>query len=67
MCVSTNEDVREEVLGVRHNGGPILAKSNNFITYNLDSWTPKSPYQEGYAPSYVNSFFVESLLLFDIN
>ncbi|KAL8110668.1 hypothetical protein AgCh_026420 [Apium graveolens] len=63
MCVSTSEDVQEEVLGVRNNGEPVLAKSNNFIAYNLDSheandfvdswdrwWTPKSPYQEGYAP-----------------
>ncbi|KAL8110669.1 hypothetical protein AgCh_026421 [Apium graveolens] len=73
MCVSTSEDVQEEVLGVRNNGEPILAKSNNFITYNLDSheandfvdswdrWTPKSPYQEGYAPRYIISPFVESL------
>ncbi|KAK1371634.1 F-box domain-containing protein [Heracleum sosnowskyi] len=79
MCISTGEDVREEVLGVRNNGEPILAKFNNLITYNLDSheaddfvdswdrWTPESPYQEGFAPRYVISPFVESLVLFDID
>ncbi|KAK1371632.1 F-box domain-containing protein [Heracleum sosnowskyi] len=79
MCVSTCEDVEEEVLGVRNNGEPILAKVNNLITYNLDSheaddfvdswdrWTPESPYQEGFAPRYVISPFVESLVLFDID
>lgn len=79
MCVSVSEDVRPEVLGVRNNGEPILAKSNNFITYDLDSheandlvdswdrWTPESPYEEGYVPRYVISPFVESLVLFDID
>ncbi|KAK1371631.1 hypothetical protein POM88_037723 [Heracleum sosnowskyi] len=78
MCVCTSEDVGEEVMGVRNNGEPILAKLNNFITYNLDSheandfvdswdcWTPEFPYAEGFAPCYVISPFVESLVLFDI-
>ncbi|KAL8110664.1 hypothetical protein AgCh_026416 [Apium graveolens] len=59
MRVSINEDVREEVLGVRNNGEPILAKYNNLIAYNphsyeandsvdsWDRWTPGSPYREG--------------------
>lgn len=36
MCVSPRTDVEEKVLGVRNNGDPILAKSNNLISYSLD-------------------------------
>ncbi|KAK1371636.1 F-box domain-containing protein [Heracleum sosnowskyi] len=72
MCVSPSKDVQEEVLGVRNNGDPILAKYNNLISYSLDShqengfvdrWTPDSPYEEGYGPPYVIRPFVESLVM----
>ncbi|KAK1400523.1 F-box domain-containing protein [Heracleum sosnowskyi] len=75
MCVTPSEDVEEEVLGVRNNGDPILAKSKHLISYNLDShqaygfvhsrdrWTPNCPYEEGHGPPYVIRPFVESLVM----
>lgn len=36
MSVSQSKDVQEEVLGVRNNGKPLLAKFNNIISYNLE-------------------------------
>ncbi|XP_017240366.1 uncharacterized protein LOC108213134 [Daucus carota subsp. sativus] len=75
MCVTPSIHVEEEVLGVRNNGDPILAKSNNLISYSLEShqangfvdswdrWTPNSPYNGGNGPPYVIRPFVESLVL----
>ncbi|KAL1824557.1 hypothetical protein ACET3Z_011335 [Daucus carota] len=75
MCVTPSIHVEEEVLGVRNNGDPILAKSNNLISYSLEShqangfvnswdrWTPNSPYNVGKRPPYVIRPFVESLVL----
>ncbi|KAK1371664.1 F-box domain-containing protein [Heracleum sosnowskyi] len=73
MCVCLSEFIMLQVLGVRNNGGPILVKSYNLISYNLDNheandfvdswrrWTEDS------APPYVISPFVESLGLLNID
>ncbi|KAL1833350.1 hypothetical protein ACET3Z_003001 [Daucus carota] len=78
MSISPNKDIRVEVLGVRNNGEPILARSYDLISYNLDnheaknfvdswdSWTPYKYYEEGFAPPFFISPFVESLVLLDI-
>ncbi|KAK1371767.1 F-box domain-containing protein [Heracleum sosnowskyi] len=73
MSISPNyKDIRVEVLGVRNNGEPILARSYNLISYNLDShmaknfvdswdsWTSYPYYdQEGFAPPFFIRPFVE--------
>ena len=42
MSVGLSEDVLADVLGTRNNGEPILAKSNNLISYDLDTHKPYS-------------------------
>ncbi|KAK1371805.1 F-box domain-containing protein [Heracleum sosnowskyi] len=40
MSVSLSENVWADVLGIRNNGDIILAKSNNLISYDLDTHEP---------------------------
>ncbi|XP_017233712.1 putative F-box protein At5g62660 [Daucus carota subsp. sativus] len=79
MSIRPNKDIRVEVMGVRNNGEPILARSFNLITYNLDnhmaknfvdswdSWTPYPYYEEDFAPPFFIRPFVESLVLLNID
>ncbi|KAK1371771.1 F-box domain-containing protein [Heracleum sosnowskyi] len=80
MSISPNyKDIRVEVLGVRNNGEPILARSYNLISYNLDnhmakdflhswnSWIPYPYYEEGFAPPFFIRPFVESLVLLNVD
>ncbi|KAK1371796.1 hypothetical protein POM88_037888 [Heracleum sosnowskyi] len=77
MSVGLSENVWARVLGLRNNGEPILAKSNNLISYNLDTHepydfvescdrlTPNYVYEEGSSSPFVISPFVETLLFLD--
>ncbi|KAL1831120.1 hypothetical protein ACET3Z_000771 [Daucus carota] len=79
MSVGLSEDVLADVLGTRNNGEPILAKSNNLISYDLDTHkpydfvescerlTPNFYYDEGSYLPLVISPFVETLVLLDID
>ncbi|KAK1371803.1 hypothetical protein POM88_037895 [Heracleum sosnowskyi] len=79
MSVGLSENVWVEVLGIRNNGEPILAKSNNLISYDLDTHepydfvescdrlTPRYDYEEGSKPPFIISPFVETLVLLDID
>ncbi|KAK1371811.1 hypothetical protein POM88_037903 [Heracleum sosnowskyi] len=79
MSVSLGENVWAEVFGLRNNGEPVLAKSNDLIAYDLDTHepydfvkscdrlTPDYSYEEGSKPPFVISPFEETLVLFDID
>ncbi|KAL6561960.1 hypothetical protein OROGR_002967 [Orobanche gracilis] len=79
MTIRPNNDIRVEVMGVRNNGEPVLARSYNLISYNLDnhlaknlvdswdSWTPYPYYEEDFAPPFFIRPFVESLVLLNID
>ncbi|KAK1371791.1 hypothetical protein POM88_037883 [Heracleum sosnowskyi] len=75
MSVGLSENVPAEVLGIRNNGEPILAKSNNLISYDLDTHEPYyfvesttySYREEGSRSPYVISPFVETLVLLGID
>ncbi|KAK1371798.1 hypothetical protein POM88_037890 [Heracleum sosnowskyi] len=79
MSVSLGENVWADVLGIRNNGEPILAKLNNLISYDLhthepydfidlcDRLTPNSNHEEGFLPPFFITPFVETLLWFDID
>ncbi|KAK1371794.1 hypothetical protein POM88_037886 [Heracleum sosnowskyi] len=78
MCFRLSENVRARVLGTRNNGEPILAKSNNLISCNLDTLephdfiescdrlTPRYHHKEGSRPPFVIHPFVETLKLLDV-
>ncbi|KAK1371801.1 hypothetical protein POM88_037893 [Heracleum sosnowskyi] len=65
MSVGLGENVWVEVLGIRNNGEPILAKANNLISYDLDTHepydfvescdhlTPCYDYEEGSKPPFI--------------
>ncbi|KAK1397156.1 hypothetical protein POM88_007019 [Heracleum sosnowskyi] len=40
LSVSLSENIRADVLGIRNNGEPILTKSNDLISYDLDTYEP---------------------------
>ncbi|KAK1371800.1 F-box domain-containing protein [Heracleum sosnowskyi] len=73
------ENVWADVLGIRNSGEPILAKLNNLISYDIDTWepydfidscdrlTPNSNHEEGSKPPFVITPFVETLLWFDLD
>ncbi|KAK1371793.1 F-box domain-containing protein [Heracleum sosnowskyi] len=75
MSVGLSENVLAEVLGIRNKGEPILAKSNNLISYDLETHEPYdfvelttySYREEGSRSPYVISPFVETLVLLDID
>ncbi|XP_074334435.1 uncharacterized protein LOC141671902 [Apium graveolens] len=74
MSVGLSENVRAQVLGIRYTGEPILAKSNNLISYDLDTHEPydfveSTPYtyHEDSISPYTISPFLETLLLLDID
>lgn len=87
MSINPNEDIREivfkdtrvEVLGVRNNGEPILARLFDLVSYDLDnneandfvdswdSWTPYPYYERDFAPPFFICPFVESLALLNID
>ncbi|KAK1371774.1 F-box domain-containing protein [Heracleum sosnowskyi] len=78
MSIDLSEDVWVEVLGIRNNGEPILAKSNSLISCNYDNHepydfvdscdrlSPSSNYEEHHKPPFVIWPFVETLVLLDI-
>ncbi|XP_074360292.1 F-box/kelch-repeat protein At3g23880-like [Apium graveolens] len=83
MSIDTCEgitSIRAEVLGVRNNGEPILARSKDLVSYNLDndeandfvdscvSWTPNTNYDYPWEcpPQFVIHPFVETLALLNI-
>lgn len=79
MIISLSEDVKSVVLGLRNNGEPILSRSTNMISYNLDdhepdyfvdSWDRWTPYLQFWGSDekepYVIRPFMESLVLLDI-
>lgn len=66
-------------LGRRNNGEPIFEKSYSLISYNnydnreeynfVDSWNRWTPYpfDEGIAPTFFITPFIESLVLLDVD
>ncbi|KAK1371788.1 F-box domain-containing protein [Heracleum sosnowskyi] len=87
MNININEDIREEgfndtrvdFLGARNNGEPILARSYDLVSYNLDtneandfvhlwdSWIPYLYYERVFAPPFLICPFVETLALLNID
>ncbi|KAL8110597.1 hypothetical protein AgCh_026361 [Apium graveolens] len=79
MSVKLSENVLVEVVGTRSNGAPIQAKSNNLISYDLDTHEPYdfvesrdrlSPFyhlREGSISPFLIRSFVETLALLDID
>ncbi|XP_074337642.1 F-box/kelch-repeat protein At3g06240-like [Apium graveolens] len=79
MSVKLRENVWAEVLGTRNNGAPIQAKSNNLISYDLDTHEPYdfvescdrlTPFyylREGSQSPFLIRPFVETLILLDID
>ncbi|XP_074337481.1 F-box/kelch-repeat protein At3g06240-like [Apium graveolens] len=77
MSVSLSENIWADVLGIRNNNEPILAKSNNLISYDLETHEPydfvrsydrltsDSHYNEGSKPLLSIFPFVETLLWLD--
>lgn len=78
MTISLSKDDKPEVLGLRNNGEPILPRSSDMISYDLenyetkkfvDSWYRWTPYMylvvDDEAP-YAIRPFLESLVLLDI-
>ncbi|KAL8110819.1 hypothetical protein AgCh_026526 [Apium graveolens] len=83
MSIDTRKGItpiRAEVLGVRNNGEPILARSRDLVSYNLDndepndfvdsciSWTPNPNYDYPWEcpPPFFIHPFVETLALLNI-
>ncbi|KAK1371924.1 F-box domain-containing protein [Heracleum sosnowskyi] len=76
--VSLGKNTKWETLGLRNNGVPIFESLYNLILYDNDSdeecsfveswdqWTPY-PFQDGPAPTFFISPFVESLVLLDVD
>ncbi|XP_017256706.1 F-box/kelch-repeat protein At3g23880-like [Daucus carota subsp. sativus] len=74
MSVDLSENVRADVLGLRNSGEPILTKSNNLISYDLDTHEPYEfisscdcltlnfSYKKGSKPPFIIKPFVETLL-----
>ncbi|XP_074337733.1 F-box protein At4g22390-like [Apium graveolens] len=75
LSVCLSENIPAQVLGIRNSGEPLLAKSNNLISYDLDTHEPydfieSTPYtyhKEHLISPYTISPFVETLLLLDID
>ncbi|KAL1821587.1 hypothetical protein ACET3Z_016456 [Daucus carota] len=79
MSVKLGENVWAEVLGTRNNGAPIQAKSNNLISYDLDThepydfiescdrFTPFYYLKEDSQSPFLIRPFVETLALLDID
>ncbi|KAL1821092.1 F-box/kelch-repeat protein At3g06240-like [Daucus carota subsp. sativus] len=79
MSVKLSENISAEVLGTRNNGAPILAKSNNLISYDLDTHEPYDFVEscdrltqfyylnEGSKSPFLICPFVETLALLDID